>query len=246
MSSAGLLGVTAIASEQLVSAARAECHRRCRPFGVADAMIATAFIAGGFALGREVERHTVEASAGKATYLKALQNLDRDLTWAYPVLACLTLGWLVMRLRRPRPRLALMARQPGMAAMLAVGVILAPAVVAAVFVAGWGNPDRWVTPLVAAWPKVGPAVAMIWLALFVTGRRRSERGWVDGSGRILGILWIATVFLKAPIGPWYPLDPKIAAERASQAAEMQEFFSGPAIAVPAGPPVPPPSPVAVP
>ena len=198
-------------------------------------MIATAFVAGGLALARETASHVRQASAGNDKYLKALQNLDRDLTWAYPVLACLTLGWLVMRLRQPRPRLVLMARQPGVAAALAVGVILAPAVVAAVAVAGWGNPYRWVTPLTTTWPKVGPAVAMIWLALFVTGRRRSERGWIDRIGRFLGALWIATVFLKAPIGPWYPLDPKVVAERAEQAAEMQAFFDGPADSAPAVP-----------
>ncbi len=178
----------------------------CRPFGVADAMIATAAVAGGLALATEIARHIIERSGRNDDYLKILRYLDRGLTWAFPILACLTLGWVLMRLRRPRPGLVPMARQPGAAAALAAGMVLAPPVLVAVAVAAWGNPHRWVSPLHVAWPKVGPAVAMVWLAMFVSGRRRPERGWIDASGRVLGVVWIATVLLKAPVGPWYPAD----------------------------------------
>lgn len=201
----GRAGVATESAPETSASTRAP--RTCRPFGVADAMIATAAVAAGVALAREIAAHVVEASAKSDSYAKVFRGVDRALTWGCPILACLTLGWFLMRLRGPRPRTALLARQPGTAAALAAGIVLAPAVLASVAVAIWGNPYRWVTPLTTAWPKVGPTVAIVWLALFVTGRRRSERGWLDGTGRVLGALWIATVFLKAPVGPWYPLPP---------------------------------------
>jgi hypothetical protein len=43
------------------------------------------------------------------------------------------------------------------------------------------------------------AVAAAWLLLAASGRWRSEPGWLDGLGRVLGTFWIAII----PFSRWW-------------------------------------------
>lgn len=124
-----------------------------------------------------------------------------------------TLAVLALRLRQPRPSLRALMRQPGFTAIAAASAALAVAAVpfAAVLVYRWFHPvptirvftiDRWVAirrstvewlpiVLVHSAAFVGPAVAGGWLHLAASGRRRTERGWIDPLGRFLGAIWVA-------------------------------------------------------
>jgi hypothetical protein len=85
--------------------------------------------------------------------------------------------------------------QPGMAAACAVAVVtLADAI-------------RWGLYIVETWPAsriltrywrgsaehLGPAVAGVWLALWISGRWRPEPGWIDRFGRLLGGFWVLSL-----------------------------------------------------
>jgi hypothetical protein len=47
--------------------------------------------------------------------------------------------------------------------------------------------------LVAYGDRIGFAVAGAWLALWLSGRRRPERMWIDRLGRVLGWLWLGLI-----------------------------------------------------
>jgi hypothetical protein len=99
---------------------------------------------------------------------------------------------VILRLRRPRPRLRALLIQPGMVACAVA--TLAIAIVA-----------LWAVPLLARGsiyvrrenlfstfsPQVSFAVIGAWFAVAVSGRWRPERSWIDRAGRITGIVWIA-------------------------------------------------------
>ena len=46
---------------------------------------------------------------------------------------------------------------------------------------------------------IGVSVAASWIFLLASGAWRSERGWVDRTGRVLGYFWIATL----PLTGWW-------------------------------------------
>jgi hypothetical protein len=124
---------------------------------------------------------------------------------AVPLLACWTLALLALRLRRPLPGFRRLARQPGTAACGAI-------VLALTFHAAWILPDsltpiaglgHWSEPLIHwyrasnfGWMmSVGPCVAVAWLTLALSGRRRAKPDWIDRSGRILCTGWIVLSLL---------------------------------------------------
>ena len=93
----------------------------------------------------------------------------------------MTTVFLLMRVRRPRPPIRALLRQPGTVAGLAVtfGLIL---------VAGWMHflffgrlIDGTVTPI-----AVGGTVALAWTCLALVRRWEAEPSWVDRMGRLLG------------------------------------------------------------
>jgi len=168
-----------------------------RKFGILDAIILVVATAAGFGVIRA--RESVFAAA---TVFSARSGIvERGTAATIPFLMAWTLAFLVLRLRRPRPRLRRLARQPGMAACVAAMPAMAYASV-------------W-TPLIAikfgaiqrAWQKgflpdarsfffstYGDLVAFwvvgAWLTLALGCRWRSEPNWIDRLGTILGLAWI--------------------------------------------------------
>jgi hypothetical protein len=146
-----------------------------------------------------------------------LQNQPRWASYLAAVMAVLV-TWtptvLLLRLRRPRPPLHRLARQPGFAAGLAGTAIVALGaltigLIALVRVArrgmavragvrlrstdpSWWPPDSswWLGVVFHLGAVVGPAVIGAWLLLALSGRRRPSWGWLDLLGRALGIAWI--------------------------------------------------------
>lgn len=141
----------------------------------------------------------------------------KALTLAIPLLFSWTIAATIARLRRPRPGIQELVRQPGAAALiasisiLAVGTIpifisamMRASRIAALQAGSATGPGR---PRLAAmdpnWTKwlsasifqvvdyVGPAVLGVWVVLALSGRRRPEAGWIDYFSRIIGGLWIA-------------------------------------------------------
>jgi hypothetical protein len=93
----------------------------------------------------------------------------------------LTMIFLLIRVRRPRPPAGALIRQPGTVAGLAV-------IFALTFVVGWMHflyfgrlIDGAVTPI-----AVGGTVAVAWTCLALFRRWEAEPSWVDRMGRILG------------------------------------------------------------
>jgi len=119
----------------------------------------------------------------------------------------LSLALWLLRLRKPRPVLRRIFRQPGMAACTAALVsmifILIRFMVSSVLsfefcsvmLLAWDDPssllDRWTGPM--SW--IGIAVAVAWMSLWLSGAWRSEPSWIDRAGRGLGIYWVANSVL---------------------------------------------------
>ncbi len=162
--------------------------RRCRPITVLDLMIVVAATAVGFALDRS---------------LPVLEHLGIPRTWAVelPCLMAWTIAAFVIRLRRPRPVFRWLMRQPGAVATHVV-MLLVP-IAGAIGVVAWvakGILNHYRVPtgnflplpliLIGAAAMAGAFVAGGWLSLALSGRRRTEAGWIDLLGRVVGTLWI--------------------------------------------------------
>lgn len=129
--------------------------------------------------------------------------------WAYCVAAALcpfaavaapTL--LALRLRSPRPRRPILWSQPGASACLAIIVVM-------LFQTTWNLmyhvrfrsvalpfPLIEYSPRFLGWMVVIPTeeglgVAATWIVLAVGGRLRPEPSWIDRSGRIVGVYFLA-------------------------------------------------------
>jgi hypothetical protein len=119
-----------------------------------------------------------------------------------PTLAALTLAVLVLRLRRPRPRLRRVFRQPGAVASAAVAtsaVLGALMVAYSAAVSGWSDPNL---PIGITAAMAASLVTGSWMALAIGGRWHPERSWPDRAGRTLGWWWVGLVFLGLLAYPW--------------------------------------------
>ena len=160
----------------------------CRPFTLSDAMALLAATAVGLAL-----------VCGLMEVPQLRSGTLRRMGLAAPLAAAWALTLLGLRLRRPRPSLRRLARQPGTAAGIMVLVALPVA-------AGWLLAARTIDsfenlpPLILGrdgYPSferltttIGPLVLGAWLILALCGLRRPEPGWIDRLGRLLGAYWI--------------------------------------------------------
>jgi hypothetical protein len=86
-----------------------------------------------------------------------------------------TFTLLALRLVSPKPPAAELARQPGLWA--SSGIVLGVAAMLAL---------RWFQPVI-----LPASVALAWVVLLLSGRWRAERSWIDRSGRIVGVCWLA-------------------------------------------------------
>lgn len=163
------------------------------------------------------EQETYEAGFDRLTGLARSIRLAR--WWARSLSGCilsLTGSWMVIRLRKPRPSIRHLSRQPGFASAVAVitafatGTIfaVAPWMTGLIQVLGeprwgrawWGNvwaamlsmhPESACTPMVA-----------VWLLLILSGRWRHEPGWIDGMGIALAAYWLLIPPLLIVLAEW--------------------------------------------
>ncbi len=170
-------------------------RQRCRPFTIADAMILVAAAAMGLALARATIDHVFWMSSGPTKYGGPISGF----------LVALTVAYVPIRLRRPRPSLRRLMRQPGMAACSAVLLVTAV------------DGDLWVLyclkhaySLVQFFPNywrgnfehIATAVAAVWLGMFLSRRWWAEPGWIDRLGRVIGFAWLLDLLLGWPFSRW--------------------------------------------
>jgi hypothetical protein len=115
-----------------------------------------------------------------------------------PLAVSLSLALFILRLRRPRPEMRRLLRQPGMVASTAT--VIAGCLFVLKFLLSYylGAPNRpiWTQPLYQLWmtrlPWSGEVAAAAWILLWLSGNWHSEASWIDRAGRALGVYWIVT------------------------------------------------------
>ncbi len=138
---------------------------------------------------------------------QSLENGRWVYRWSLPValskavigeiwLMAWTAGWLVLQLRRPRPRLRQLSRQPGFLACFSTAVVTlvsGPLTLAVVASSTSGSND-WLDRMVwGEWvsAQIGAAVLAGWAVLAFSGLCRVRSGWLDRVGQIMGLIWVA-------------------------------------------------------
>jgi hypothetical protein len=161
----------------------------------------------GLALFRSIREAWSQISVGSGgnsgtLAMKALSESFKD---ALPLLVLATLALVALRLRRPRPALKKLARQPGilacgvaslflccvsaatLLASLIGGLIGGPAALALSFVSVF----NLLAETLVEWCYLGGvAVFVAWIVLGVVQGWRAEPNWFDRCGRILGWGWV--------------------------------------------------------
>jgi hypothetical protein len=190
---------------EVVNLSRAEDPKRCRKFTLSDAMILVAGTAFSLAISPFLA-HPI------ANLIEWLPRLCKEATahtsylfehwpafWAairFPLIQCLwfscgsielyvlgmTLPFLALRLKRPRPALRGLLRQPGMVASLAIvlGLIWVAAYLDYLFF--FFQSHMHLTRSTG----VGGTVAVAWAILTLGRRWQAEPGWIDRLGQSLG------------------------------------------------------------
>jgi hypothetical protein len=102
-----------------------------------------------------------------------------------------TLAFLIMRLRRPRPPLRRLIKQPGVVAceVLLLGMFL----------------GICLAPLIEDYPLLSlivvisgaSAIPIAWTILVLRGHWETEPSWIDRLGRGLGVCWAVIIPLQA-------------------------------------------------
>ena len=151
-------------------------------------------------LWREAAAHRGDILIHWPLFWGATHNHLRNTLWyalqvAETGLVGLTLAFVAVRLRRPRPPLRTLLRQPGAVAV--------PAMVFGLF---WGTglllyafPGGSSDSFTAAPIATGGSVAVAWGVLAVSRRREPEPGWVGHLGRVLGGVSILAALLSAVV-----------------------------------------------
>jgi hypothetical protein len=166
-----------------------------RPFTLGDAMILIIALALGLALARPDIRsiahgtysvpHSAIRTQTGVVQLGGLYNLV-----VLSFLFFLLPAFLILRLKRPRPRLRSTMGQPGFAACAApFAVYVGALLLSALAPSGAGQRvfEIAVQVLLAA------AVPLAWVSLIATRRWDPEPSWIDRLGRSLGALWMVSV-----------------------------------------------------
>jgi hypothetical protein len=132
--------------------------------------------------------------AGVWTYLRTRTDVTVSIvmftfSWLDSLLLCWTLAYVIMRLRKPRPPLRRLVRQPGMVAceVWLLGMFLGICLQVEAY------------PLLApiAVVSTGFAIPTTWAILALRGRWDTEPSWIDRLGRGLGVCWSAIILLQA-------------------------------------------------
>lgn len=126
-----------------------------------------------------------------ALYPNGPASYVREFVWWTPLTTIREIGLslllfgtpavLVIRLRKPRPAWGNLVRQPGAVACLSV--VAAFLLLVDLVWLGVSIPNP---PLLSP----GTVVAVCWAALLLSRQWRSEAGWVDRLGRVVGFGWL--------------------------------------------------------
>jgi hypothetical protein len=183
---------------------------RCRTFGLIDAMIVIAGVAICLAAGahlflfwadrlgrlcRAAAAHGPDMLLHWPVFWNAIRDDLRNTLWygfqfTMSALVGLTLAFFAVRLRRPRPPLRVLIRQPGTVGGLAMvfGLFWVTGYLYYLF------PDSADASTAAPIAMAG-SVAAAWSVLVLSRRWQSEPGWIDRMGRLLGVIAIANGLL---------------------------------------------------
>ena len=103
---------------------------------------------------------------------------------------------LLLRLRRLRPRLRRLFRQPG---AVACAVVMLAVPLDAPWMVLIFNTGYWDTynaaNIIVNHVGGGYVVLGCWSTLALSGRWRAEPSWIDRAGRIIGVAWIVATVL---------------------------------------------------
>lgn len=179
-----------------------------RRFTLLDGMILIAATAAGIACSRGLWLVLVVEEVSMPTSTAAALELGVYVLLAIlPLLPIWTAAIFFLRLRRPRPNLRRLSRQPGFVACLAVVSTLGLFLVIgnAIFLVNWGATGFGTFAplellgevaefLIICLPLIiQTGVFCAWVTLAVSRRWRSERSWIDRAGRLLGVAWLVLV-----------------------------------------------------
>lgn len=179
----------------------------CRPFRLSDAMILIAVLGAGFAWFASFTGDRLKDVLPDSIDLSSPLNLIRSLALHFdavgpPVMAPVTFGPLVIRLRRPRLCWHRLGKQPGMiASLILVGVWWLCAARAMLIGYSARILDGQAQALRSAIPygltdypatEVGLCVGGAWLAQSISRSWRPSRCWIDRLGIAAGILWVTS------------------------------------------------------
>ena len=121
-----------------------------------------------------------------------------------PLLTCVSFALILARASGPRPSWRQCLRQPGFVAALAVassaffilaGTAIVPYVKDTMYYRSTVRDSMhgyWELVVDDLLASVGELIVISWIVLAVSRRWRAKPDWIDRTGRIIGVLWIAT------------------------------------------------------
>jgi hypothetical protein len=187
----------AVTSEPLGQQAMGKVARKCRPFTLLDAMILVAATGGGIGFWRLLNMHE-DITPTLSDYLHpTLATMPFLYLTARPLILMGTIGFMIIRLRRPRVPWRRIMYQPGTVSSIAVlgffsmyGVMDCAAWVATRSGLHRADPMTGLDQLFAGAPSpAGFAVATSLVILALSKRWRHEHGWIDALGMVFGCYW---------------------------------------------------------
>ena len=174
---------------------RADSKTSCRPFTLLDGMILVAGVGAGFAWLRARLPEYQDELDGMLGSRSRWSDIAFNAAGILLILGSMLV--LILRLRKPRPKMRQVARQPGFGACftavaIAIGCFYSELTYSMFYRAEYpAISGAWHFESFNPRDETAYAIAAIWL-LFALGRiGRREPGWIDRSGRVLGWCWIA-------------------------------------------------------
>jgi hypothetical protein len=163
-----------------------------RRFTLLDGMILIAATAVGFALIEwYVELLGISGYFRLISY--SLAEISLVVLATAPLLSMLSFGLLVLRLRPPRPSLHRLLCQPGFVASISVTISSVVSVILILAMMLSSNIMSSFIVIISSSLAVGCGVSTPWSVLFLSGRWRGERSWIDRAGRVLGACWLGQI-----------------------------------------------------
>lgn len=162
-----------------------------QPFTLAKLMVLIAATGAGLAMFRPYSASLAGPGWSQYLHLRTIETIYG--AWSF-IAAWLMIALLLLQYQRPHPRRGRLARRPGHAACCVAALALAVGAVHELtrfaFRALTERPSSFHESWVTVSARVGPAIAGAWLLLALSGRWRSDPGWSDRLGRLLGCCWI--------------------------------------------------------